>query len=37
MVESRLKEYIDINPTVKLQKGKVYSLVEMEKITVGKK
>ena len=37
MVESRLKEYIDINPTVKLQKGEVYSLVEMEKITVGKK
>ena len=37
MAESRLKEYIDINPTVKLQKGKVYSLVEMEKITVGKK
>lgn len=37
MVESRLKEYIDINPTVKLQKGEVYSVVEMEKITVGKK
>lgn len=37
MSESRLKEYIDINPTVKLQKGEVYSLVEMEKITVGKK
>lgn len=37
MVEPRLKEYIDINPTVKLQKGEVYSLVEMEKITVGKK
>ena len=37
MVESRLKEYIDINPTVKLQKGEVYSSVEMEKITVGKK
>ena len=37
MAESRLKEYIDINPTVKLQKGEVYSSVEMEKITVGKK
>lgn len=37
MAESRLKEYIDINPTVKLQKGEVYSLVEMEKITAGKK
>ena len=37
MVESRLKEYIDINPTIKLQKGEVYSVVEMEKITVGKK
>ena len=37
MVESRLKEYIDINPTVKLQKGEVYSSVEMGKITVGKK
>ena len=37
MAESRLKEYIDINPTVKLQKGEVYSFVEMEKITVGKK
>ena len=37
MVESRLKEYIDINPTVKLQKGEVYSVVEMEKLTVGKK
>ena len=37
MVESRLKEYIDINPTVKLKKGEVYSVVEMEKITVGKK
>lgn len=37
MAESRLKEYIDINPTVKLQKGELYSSVEMEKITVGKK
>lgn len=37
MAESRLKEYIDINPKVKLQKGKMYSSVEMEKITVGQK
>lgn len=37
MAESRLKEYIDINPTVKLQRGELYSSVEMEKITVGKK
>lgn len=37
MTESRLKEYIDINPKVKLQKGEKYSSVEMEKITVGQK
>lgn len=37
MSESRLKEYIDINPKVKLQKGEMYSSVEMEKITVGQK
>lgn len=37
MAESRLKEYIDINPKVKLQKGEMYSSVEMEKITVGQK
>lgn len=37
MKESRLKEYIDINPKVKLQKGEVYSSIEMEKITVGRK
>ncbi|PRT69845.1 hypothetical protein C6A27_05960 [Streptococcus anginosus] len=37
MADSRLKEYIDINPKVKLQKGEMYSSVEMEKITVGQK
>lgn len=37
MAELRLKEYIDINPKVKLQKGEMYSSVEMEKITVGQK
>ena len=37
MAESRLKEYININPKVKLQKGEMYSSVEMEKITVGHK
>lgn len=37
MAEARLKEYIDINPTVKLQKGEMYSSVEMDKITVGQK
>lgn len=37
MSEARLKEYIDINPSVKLQKGEMYSSVEMDKIIVGQK
>lgn len=37
MSEARLKEYIDINPSVKLQKGEFYPSVEMDKIIVGQK
>lgn len=37
MINTRLKDYIDINPTVKLCKGQVYPCIEMEKISVGVK
>lgn len=37
MINTRLKDYIDINPTVKLCKGQVYPYIEMEKISVGVK
>lgn len=37
MRNSRLKDFIDINPTVKLSKGQTYPCIEMEKITVGVK
>lgn len=37
MAVAKLKDYIDINPPVKLHKGQVYPCIEMEKINVGVK
>ena len=35
MIEKKLRDYIDINPATKLEKGKCYPFVEMENIVVG--
>ena len=35
MIEKKLRDYIDINPVTKLEKGKCYPFVEMENIVVG--